>query len=175
MKKITSLTSIPSVVGIAKYASSSAVKGNVLLLDRLQDPGNMGTIMRSALAFGISTIYISPGTVSIYNPKVVRASEGAIFHLNFIESDLIDVIRELKEKDYTVYTTDVSHGKILSKCDFNGKSAIIIGNEGSGVDGKISELADEKIYIEMVLRNLIKLILIYYINNFILNKKKLNI
>ena len=149
MKKITSLTTVPSVVGVAKFNSNKTATGNVLLLDHLQDPGNMGTIMRSALAFNIDTIYVSPGTVYMYNPKVVRASEGAIFHLNIIEKDLAAAIEELKSNGYTIYTTDVSDGLSLHKCNFEGKNAIIIGNEGAGVDANIAKLADNAIHIEM--------------------------
>lgn len=148
MKKITSLTTIPSIVGVAKFADVIPTSGDVLILDRIQDPGNMGTIMRSALAFNINTLYISPGSVSIYNPKVVRASEGAIFHLNFILLDLSIAIEELKQKGYKVYTTDVRNGKSLRNFSFADNSAIIIGNEGVGVDKKLNELSDDAIYIE---------------------------
>lgn len=149
MKKITSLTSIPSVVGIAKFLENQECRGNVLILDRIQDPGNLGTIMRSALAFNINTIIVSPGTVYMYNPKVVRASEGAIFHLNMIEKELEIAITELKNNGYKIYTTDVKQGKPLKNCDFGPKNAIIIGNEGSGVDKVQASRADEYIHIEM--------------------------
>ena len=149
MKKLTSLTSIPSIIGIAKYLEPKEINGNVLILDRIQDPGNLGTIMRSALAFNVNTIIVSSGTVSIYNPKVVRASEGTMFHLNIITKDLMDAIKELKDDNYKIYTTNVNGGSSLSNINFSHKSAIIIGNEGSGVKDEISSLADDYIYIDM--------------------------
>lgn len=149
MKKLTSLTSIPPIIGVAKYLEPTEISGNVILIDRIQDPGNMGTIMRSALAFNINTIILSPGTVSIYNPKVVRASEGALFYLNVITLDLTSAINKLKENDYKIYTTNVVNGKSLKDIHFAPKSAIIIGNEGSGVKEEVSAMADENIYIKM--------------------------
>lgn len=148
MKKVTSLTSIPSIIGIAKYSSEKPICGDVLIIDRIQDPGNMGTIMRSALAFNINTLYISPGSVSIYNPKVVRASEGAIFYLNIITLDANNAISKLKDNGYTIYTTNVLNGTSLRDIQFNDKNAIIIGNEGSGVDARLSKNADATIYID---------------------------
>lgn len=149
MKKLTTLTNIPRVIGISRKLESRNIKGNVLILDRIQDPGNMGTIIRSAAAFNIDTVILGEGCVSIYNPKVVRASEGMIFHLNIIEGNIKDYIEKLKKKDYTIYTTNVVNGTNVDECDFNGLTAIIVGNEGAGVDEKIASLSDKSIYINM--------------------------
>ncbi len=149
MRKITSLTNIPRVVGVVEMLESKEINGNVLLLDRISNPGNMGTIIRSAVAFGIDTIVIGEGSVSIYNPKVVRATEGLMFHINIVEDNLLETIDELKSEGYTVYTTDVDGGEPLENISFSDKVAIIMGNEGAGVSDELRSLADHKLYIKM--------------------------
>lgn len=149
MKKITSLTNIPKIIGVVEMIKPREIRGNVLIIDKVQDPGNMGTIIRSALAFNIDTIIMGEGCVSIYNPKVVRASEGMMFHLNIIEANIKMMVSELKRGGYKIYTTDVTGGNELSNIVFNEKTAIIVGNEGSGVSEEIKPLCDEKIYIKM--------------------------
>lgn len=149
MKKITSLTSVPNVVGISETLKSKDIKGNVLLLDRISNPGNLGTIIRSAVAFDIDTIILGNGSVSIYNPKVVRATEGLMFHVNIIEEDIRDSISRLKTQGYKIYSTDVAGGKILGTFDFSEKVAIVMGSEGSGVSEEVKNLCDELLYIKM--------------------------
>ena len=122
---------------------------NVLILDGLQDPGNLGTIIRSAVAFNVDTIILSKDTVDLYNPKVVRSTQGMNFHINIIRRDLEQEINTLKEKGYTVYSTDVINGKNIKNVKVNGKYAIIMGNEGNGVRENIKNLSDEKLYIKM--------------------------
>lgn len=149
MKKITSLKSVPRIIGVCKTLESNGVKGDVLLLDGIQDPGNVGTIIRSAVAFNIGTIILGTNTVSIYNPKVLRASEGMVFHSNIIEANLEKMIPLLKEDGYKIYSTNVQGGKELSEIKFSKKAAIIIGNEGSGVNNVIDSYKDESLYIKM--------------------------
>ena len=149
MKKITSLTTVPRIIGVAKITVSDKIYGRVLLLDGIQDPGNMGTIIRSSVAFGVDTLVLGTGSVSIYNPKVLRASEGMIFKLNIVERDLYEILKELKSSGYKIYTTDVNDGKELKSIEFPEKTAIIIGNEGNGVSDSIEAFADDYLYIKM--------------------------
>lgn len=149
MKKISSLTNAPRIIGVVEMLKPRSIAGNVLILDGIQDPGNMGTIIRSSVAFNIDTIILGNGCVSVYNPKVVRASEGMMFHINFIESDIIPIISELKRNDYKIYTTDVIDGTELSNIKFSNHVGIVIGNEGAGVSTDIKNVCDEKIYIKM--------------------------
>lgn len=150
MKKITTLSSIPKVIGVAYELKPREIRGNVLLLDGVQDPGNLGTIIRSAVAFDIDSILLTKGSVSIYNPKVVRATEGLMFHANIIENiDLEEMALTLKEEGYKIYTTKVDGGVSVKKVSFNEKSAIIIGSEGHGVSTDALEVADEYLYIDM--------------------------
>ena len=149
MKKITSLTNAPKIIGIAYKIRPRKINGRVLLLDRVSDPGNLGTIIRSSIAFGIDTLVIGSGTVSLYNPKVIRATEGLIFHLNIIEENLETVLTELKNEDYKIYSTNVNGGTNIRAIEFPEKTAIIMGNEGAGVSEIIDSYADEHLYIEM--------------------------
>jgi len=149
MKKITSLKTPPKIIGVAKKIEEKPIKGNVLILDNISDPGNMGTIIRSSAAFNIDTIIVSRECVNIYNPKVLRATEGLIFHLNIIEKDLKDAIKLLQNDGYVVYGTDVKRGSLIEQIKFPSKTAIVMGNEGQGVKEEIKELCDEYLYIQM--------------------------
>ena len=148
LKKISDLKT-PSIIGICKKINNNDIKGNVCILCDLQDPGNVGTIIRSATAFNIGTVVLTPKCVSLYNSKVIRASEGMIFNKNIVIYEAEKIINKLKKDGYTVYSTDVNGGTNLESISFSSKSAILIGNEGSGVDKDISSLADEKIHIKM--------------------------
>ena len=147
MRKLSTLKSIPNIIGVAKKINNGEVKGNILMLDGIKDPGNMGTIIRSCVAFDIDTLVISKDSISMYNPKVVRASEGMIFNQNIVIDDLDKVLTSLK--DYTIYTTDVNGGEDLKDIKFSKNNAIIIGSEASGVKESIKKYADKKLYIKM--------------------------
>ncbi len=149
MKKITNLDTYPEVIGICKIVESNIVGNHILLLDGIQDPGNLGTIIRSAVAFNIDTIVMSYESVDLYNPKVVRATQGMLFHINILKSDLYKTILELKSNSYKIYTTNVNNGVDIKDAEKSDKYAIIMGNEGNGVREDIASLADNNIYINM--------------------------
>ena len=121
----------------------------ILVVDEIQDPGNLGTIIRSAVAFNIDTIILSNDTVDLYNPKVVRATQGLMFHINIIRRNLLEILPKLKNEKYKLLSTNVNHGKSLKTLEKNSKFAIIMGNEGNGVKEEISDLCDEFLYIDM--------------------------
>lgn len=139
----------PTVIGVCKKIIEKELGNKVLILDDIQDPGNLGTIIRSAVAFNIDTIVLSLNTVDLYNSKVVRASQGMIFNINIIKRDLLTFVSDLKNKDYKVYATKVNDGKSLKKVEKDKKFAIIMGNEGAGVREELLNLADQYLYIEM--------------------------
>lgn len=149
INKLTSLDNAPKIIGVVKKLPKKEIDGKVLILDRIQNPGNMGTILRSALSFNVKNIIVSTDSVSIYNEKVIQSSAGAIFYLNIIEADITSEIEKLKNLGYIIYTTDVDGGASLKSISFKEKSAIIMGNEGSGVKDDIKALADEKLYIDI--------------------------
>lgn len=148
MKRLTSLITPPKVMAVCSYLLPDDIQGKVLVLDRIQDPGNLGTMIRSAVAFDFKTIIVSNDTVDLYNDKVIRSSEGMIFNINVIKGDLHDMIPLLKSKNYKVIGTDVKRGKSVK--DFKkGKFAFVIGNEGKGLALDLKELCDTFIYIPM--------------------------
>lgn len=148
MKKISSLDTPPKVIGICEFIRERAYNGNILILDGIQDPGNLGTIIRSSVAFNIDTIIISNNTVDIYNEKVIRSTQGMIFYINILRRDLTKEIEKLKAEGYIIYTTNVVNGDDIKSVKFNNKFALVVGNEGNGVSMKVSKLADKTIYIK---------------------------
>lgn len=148
MKRISTLITPSKVMAVCEYLMPDDIKGNILLLDHIQDPGNLGTIIRSAVAFNFSTIIVSEDTVDFYNDKVIRSSEGMIFNINLVKDDLLSIIPVLKEKGYKIYGTDVKKGKNIKTID-NKECAIIIGSEGKGMSIEVKELCDDFIYINM--------------------------
>ena len=119
------------------------------LLENLQDPGNLGTIIRTAEGAGVTGIIMNKETVDIYNPKVIRSTMGAVFRVPFVIVDsLTEVITLLKEKDISVYAGHLK-GDVFYKQDYRSGSAFLIGNEGNGLTDEITALADYKIKIPM--------------------------
>ena len=150
MKKISSMESPSNVLAVCEKSNSKEIIGSkILLLDEIQDPGNLGTIIRSSVAFGVTTIILSNDTVDLYNPKVIRASEGMFCHINIITMDLEEAIKEIKERGIKVYGTNVVNGKEVSTISDKSSYALVMGNEGNGVKKHIQELCDENLYIPM--------------------------
>ena len=149
MKSLSELETPYNIIGVCKYSCEKELGDKILMLDNIQDPGNLGTIIRSSVAFNIDTIYLSETSVDLYNSKVLRGCQGMNFHINIIRGDLKKCITNLKDKEYTIYTTDVNNGKELKNIKKSNKYVIIMGNEGNGVSKEISDLSDEKIYIDM--------------------------
>ena len=146
MKKLSNLDNPNEYLAIVKKIESRDIKGNVLIVDGIQDPGNLGTIIRSSVAFNIDTIILSNDTVDQYNDKVIRASEGMIFNINIIKGDLKEIIPTL---NMDIYGTNVVNGESLDDIDISSPYAIIVGNEGAGVSPEISKLINKNIYINM--------------------------
>ena len=149
MKYLSELNTPNEIMGICYKKKEENISGNILILDNIQDPGNLGTIIRSAVAFSISTIIVSPDTVSIYNSKVLRSTQGLLFDVNIIVRDISSAIDDLKQNVYKIYGTKVDNGKNLKDIDSTNKYAVIMGNEGSGVNKDILDKCDEYIYIPM--------------------------
>lgn len=149
MKKLCSTDSIPSVMGVCKKKEEKEIGNKLLILEDIQDPGNLGTIIRSSLAFGIDTIVLSTKTVDLYNPKVVRSTQGMLFHINIIVRELIPFIKEIKDNGYIVYGTKVDNGINVKDIEKKDKYALIIGNEGNGMSSDIEVLCDKNLYIDM--------------------------
>ncbi|NLL01822.1 MAG: RNA methyltransferase [Mollicutes bacterium] len=148
LKKISGLDNAPKVLAICHKCQGQDIKGNVIMLDDISDPGNLGTIIRTAVAFNYDTIILSSDTVDVYNPKVIRATEGMIFHINIIQDNLSSKIMELKDKGYLIYGTDV-RGKSNIVLDKTKKHALIIGSEASGIKKDLLSLCDVSLCIKI--------------------------
>ena len=155
MKKISTMDTPPNIVALCKkgqYAMDAEASLNkLLLLDEIQDPGNLGTIIRSSVAFGIDMIILSENTVDLYNPKVLRATQGMYCHIPIVSVDASKAITFLKSKKYHIYGTNVNNGvdaRTLSK-EEKEKFCLIVGNEGNGVSKEIQAMCDKNLYIPM--------------------------
>ena len=155
IKKLSQTDSKISIMALCNKKSNinNIYKGNIVILDDIQDPGNLGTILRTCKASNIDNVIISKNTCDPYNSKVIRSSQGAIFKTNIIEDDLIKVINDLKanHKEFKVYGTSLRNAESLSNYNFttDNKYAIIFGNEGNGVKEEILNLTDKNIFIEI--------------------------
>lgn len=123
----------------------------VIILDHLQDPLNIGRIMEAAYLFGFDSIILSEESADIYNEKCLVNSKGAIFKLNIIHKNLNEEIINLKNNGFKVYATGLRNKtKDMHEVKPENKMAIILGNEGSGVDSNLMDISDEIIKIDMV-------------------------
>lgn len=149
MNSISSLSSTSRIIGVSKYINKNKLGKRLVLLDDIQDPGNAGTIIRSAVAFGIDTIVFSKKSVSPYNDKVLRSTGGMIYNTNIVISDLESVIKELKQKNIKVIGTSLKSSISLENVTKTSDYAIVLGNEGNGVSNNILDLCDEIVRIDM--------------------------
>lgn len=147
MKKISDMESISKYYAVCEKKMDEEIGSRIIILDKIQDPGNLGTIIRSAVAFNFSTIVLSRDCVDLYNPKVIRSTKGMLFDVNIIVRDIEDFI--LKLDGYTIYGTDVIDGNNIKEEDMPMNLALVIGNEGSGISDNIRRLCDKFIYIGM--------------------------
>lgn len=172
IKKISTTVNPQNIIGICDITFKKEIKGTkILLLDNINDPGNLGTLIRSSLGFGIETIVLSNDCVDLFNEKVIRASQGAIFKMNIIIDDLKQVITKLKKQGIKVFGTSLNSSQFLKKIDKTSKYAILLGNEANGVKEELLQLTDQNIKIE-INNELESLnvavagsILMYYFNN----------
>jgi TrmH family RNA methyltransferase len=119
----------------------------ILATAGVQDPGNLGTILRSAEAFGAAGVILGEGTVSPFNPKLVRASAGSIFRVAAIRAELEGVVGQLRENGFSLWATSAHKGTPLLEAKFPDRIAIFIGNEGSGLPRHLLARMDETVVI----------------------------
>lgn len=120
-----------------------------LLCDKVQDPGNLGTIIRTAHAAGVTGIILTKGTVDIYNDKTIRSTMGSIFYMPVIHDNDLSFLEELKSKGFKLVATSLEESKDFFDEDLSGKIILSVGNEGNGISNEIFSLADKKVKIPM--------------------------
>lgn len=138
---------------VAKPGSNMKIKYDqdiILALDGIQDPGNLGTIIRTADSINLKQIVVTKNTADAYNPKVVRSTMGAIFRVNLIETDnMSKTLKEIKKNKFEVVATALDTNNSIYDINYK-KKVIVIGNEANGVTKEVQDLADYKVKIPML-------------------------
>ena len=152
MKKISQNSSFTEVLAVCKYIEEKSINSSrVLYLDDVQDPGNVGTIFRTALALGFKDIIVSQGSASKYSFKTIQSSQGSIFKLNVVNRDM-NTLLSLQKNGYSLVSTSLDvNSMFLSNLNFkkDHNYVIILGNEGKGISKDIQAISDLKIKIEI--------------------------
>jgi len=141
-----------AIVKMPEYSLDKmlADAGTLILLENLRDPGNLGTIIRTAEAAGVSGVILSKESVDIYNPKVIRSTMGAVYRVPFLYAeDFMELLETLKKQNVRLLAAHLKGNKTFDKADYSGKVGILIGNEANGLSDEAAELAEEKVLIPM--------------------------
>lgn len=150
IKKLSTSLSPEGVVGVAKEKEPAEISSDrVLLLDRIQDPGNMGTLCRTALSFGFRDVIATPGSCSFFNPKAIQSSQGAIFDLNLHRMDGAAAVGLLKELGYRIVFTALDSSTPAEGFAFPKRICLGLGNEGQGMSDSLLALSDDRLRISM--------------------------
>lgn len=144
---------ILAVVSMDQYQLEDLLKGTplLLLLENLQDPGNLGTIFRSGEGAGVTGIFMTKETADVYNPKVVRSTMGAVFRVPFLYvEDLRETMAQLQKHGIRLYAAHLSESVSYDQADFTKPSGFLIGNESAGLTAETTAAADGRIHIPML-------------------------
>lgn len=157
LAKVTDTKTPQPVLAVApqlQYSSEVVLEnrheksGLVVVVDGIQDPGNLGTIIRAADAAGASGVILGQGTVDLYNPKTIRSTMGSLFHLPIIQAGLLTTILEkASAQGIQIVSTSLSASQSCYELDFTLDTWIIVGNEGDGVSAEVSRLATQEVII----------------------------
>ena len=151
LKKISSLKTPSDLIGVFEIPNSEINNNEIsrslsILLDDVQDPGNLGTIIRIADWFGIQHVFCSKNTVDLYNPKVIQATMGALSRVKVIYTDLPQLINEFVSTDFPVYGTFLE-GETIYTSKLSTQGFIIMGNEGKGISPELKPTVSKKLFI----------------------------
>ena len=149
--QLTSTENTQGIIAVANINNSiSNINGDFYLLcDKVQDPGNLGTIIRTAHAARVNAIILTKGTVDIYNDKTIRSTMGSIFYIPIIYDNDLSLLKKLKGEGFSLVATSLKESKNFFEEDLSGKVILSVGNEGNGISEEIFELADKKVKIPM--------------------------
>lgn len=121
----------------------------ILLLDNIQDPGNLGTLIRTAVSFSFDGVALSEETCDLYNEKTIRSTQGAMFHIPVYRKNIAAYIEELQKQDFKVIATCLKESHTFDEIPVSKKMAFVMGNEGNGVSEEVLQKADDHLRIEM--------------------------
>ncbi len=150
IKALSDTETPQGVIAICQQSNSdiATIAGKTfLLVDAVQDPGNVGTMIRTADAAGIDAVFIGKGSVDIYNPKVLRSAQGSHFHLPIYSGDLQIFMEKLTRENVPVYGTSLENGHNYKEVSPSSSFGLIVGNEGSGVSKQLLEQTTKNLYI----------------------------
>ncbi|MCR4952061.1 MAG: RNA methyltransferase [Solobacterium sp.] len=150
MNRLSANVSDVHMIGVCRILQSAPQNmKRVVLLDGVQDPGNLGTIVRTARSFSFDAVYCSPQCADLYNEKAVRSTQGALFHIPVIRCELPSLIRELQKDGFTAVGTSLQESLPLKKLPEQEKMAFVFGSEGQGVSAGVLDQCDANVRIEM--------------------------
>lgn len=158
INKIATTKNPQNILGIVKMLDHSITnlvpiikktKVRLIMLDSINDPGNLGTIIRTAAGLGYDGLIMSPNTVDLYNEKVIRSTQGVIFKIPIIKADLLDAIKLLKKEKVFCLGTALENAKDIKTLTKKNKYAVCLGNEAQGISKEILNEMDENVKIEM--------------------------
>ncbi len=155
-KRLSDTKSPQGILAVVKqplHDYKSILEGNrglFLILENIQDPGNLGTMLRTGEAAGVSLVVMDRGTADVFSPKVVRSTMGAVYRVPFIYcDDLITFVKGMQEKGIKVYAADLKGDRYYHEEKYAEKSAFLIGNEGNGLSREMLDLSDIRVKIPM--------------------------
>lgn len=150
--KLIETESSQGIVGVVKRpAYGSAIPGGniIIALDKVSDPGNLGTIIRTAYWFGVKDIILSEDCADPYNPKVIRSTQGGVFHVNLFEdTELAAELKKLKQDNYKIYLFALESEKFLEQISGNNKSVLVFGSESRGISNDLLNEGFETVKIK---------------------------
>lgn len=150
LKKLSDRVSGTWIMAVCHYPVYETIGRKVIVLDDVQDPGNVGTIIRTALSFGYESVVLSKYGVDLYNDKLIRSTQGALFHLPIMRGDIVEILHQLKQQGMLIYATALQNATSLQQINTrNTDIALVFGNEGVGVSSQVLELSDYRVCIEM--------------------------
>lgn len=151
VRELTDLTNpqpIFAVCTILPWEDNLQLAEQILLVDAVQDPGNLGTLIRTADAVGIELIVIGTGSVNVWNAKVIRATQGSIFHVPIVTGALLPIIKQLKARKIPVFSSVLTNTAVsVFELTKTASFALIVGNEGSGINLELREASTDLIYV----------------------------
>ena len=150
MKKLSNNVSLNECIGICRIPAEKKLEGSsFIILENVQDPGNVGTIIRTAYSLGYDGVLLSEGCASPYGPKTIQSSQGALFHIPVLSGEIGELISQVRNLGCRVYATTLDSSHPMQETLKTGKYALLLGNEGQGLTEKAVSLSDESIRIEM--------------------------